>query len=71
MQERIFQCAACGTRVLRSRPIDRGESCPRCGRSGQLEPFAGQTPRPFERGADWLRGLWAAIDGGKGPLRWK
>jgi hypothetical protein len=71
VQERIFQCAACGTRVLRSRPIDRGERCPRCGRTGQLEPFGGLQPGRPAADRDWVKQMLETIEGGRGPLRWR
>lgn len=71
MQERIFQCAACGTRVLRSRPVDRNEGCPRCGRTGQLEPFGNGAPVLAPADRDWVTRMLEAIEGGRGAIRWR
>jgi len=62
----MYQCSVCGARILRSKPMEPTESCPRCGRRGQLRLF-GQ-----ERGGRplWLRRMLAAIEGGEGPVRW-
>ena len=67
MHELIYQCSGCGARILRTRPIEQGEPCPRCGRRDRMETI-GQAAR---REPQWLRKMLSQIEGGRGPVKWK